>query len=174
MKVAVKDANIFIDLEAMGLLDLWFQLGHETLTSDYVVIELEDGGHSTALACIKAGLVRVAVIGADEWADFEALRLDCEPKGMSVEDVSVLFLARREDAMLLSGDRILRRDAQARSVEVHGTIWILEQMVERGLLGHGLAADRLEALIQATGEQRRFLPVAECEARILKWRKTGR
>ncbi len=173
MKVAVKDANIFIDLEAMGLLDLWFQLGHETLTSGYVVIELEDGGHQNALACINAGLVQVAVIEGAEWEGFEKLRSECEPKGMSVEDVSVLFLARREDAMLLSGDRILRRDAEARSVEVHGTIWILEQMVDFGLLAPRLAADRLEALIQATGEQRRFLPVVECEARILKWRKTG-
>lgn len=174
MKVAVKDANIFIDLEAMGILDLWFQLGIETLTSDYVVIELEDGGHQNALACINAGLVRVAVIEGAEMVEFEALRVECEPKGMSVEDVSVLYLARREGAMLLSGDKILRRDAEERTVEVHGTIWILEQMVERGLLGHGLAADRLEALILATGEQRRFLPRAECETRIRNWRKTGR
>ncbi len=35
-KIAVKDANIFIDMEYMGILDLWFQLGHETITSNLV------------------------------------------------------------------------------------------------------------------------------------------
>jgi hypothetical protein len=33
MKIAVKDANVFIDMESMGILDLWFLLGYETLTS---------------------------------------------------------------------------------------------------------------------------------------------
>ncbi len=27
MKIAVKDANVFIDLKSMGILDFWFQTG---------------------------------------------------------------------------------------------------------------------------------------------------
>jgi predicted nucleic acid-binding protein len=44
MKVAVKDANVFIDLESMGILDLWFQLDYPTMTSSFVVMELAAGG----------------------------------------------------------------------------------------------------------------------------------
>lgn len=68
MKIAVKDANVFIDLEAMGLLDLWFQLGITTLTSSFVVKELEDGGHLNALACTRAGQAIEAVITGEEMA----------------------------------------------------------------------------------------------------------
>ncbi len=45
MKVAIKDANVFIDLEIAGLFDLWFQLGIETHTSVFIQEELENGGH---------------------------------------------------------------------------------------------------------------------------------
>ena len=170
MKIAVKDANVFIDLEAMGLLDLWLQLGHHTLTSGFVVGELEDGRHTNALACITAGLVEVAVIAAGEWQAFEELRQECEPMGMSVGDVSVLFLASRENAMLLTGDKILRRHAVVQSIEVHGTLWIMDQLVESGRLDATLAAARLEALMERVGAERRYLPRAECAVRIRRWR----
>lgn len=40
MKIAVKDANVFIDMESMGVFDLWAQLGYETLTTSLIVLEL--------------------------------------------------------------------------------------------------------------------------------------
>lgn len=68
MKIAVKDANVFIDLESMGILDLWFQLGYKTITSTYVVVELEDGNHLNALASIRAGQVSEEEISPEEVA----------------------------------------------------------------------------------------------------------
>ena len=68
MIIAVKDAYVFIALESMGLLDLWFQLGIETITSSFVVMELEDGNHQNALACIRAGQAVEAVISSQEMA----------------------------------------------------------------------------------------------------------
>jgi rRNA maturation endonuclease Nob1 len=171
MRIAVKDANVFIDLEAMGILDFWFQLGHETLTSDYVVTELEDGMHANALASIRAGQVSVAVISAEEMdGAFGHMQGDLENTGLSVPDISVLYLAIREDAMLLSGDKQLRGRALGRSVEIHGTLWILDQLVEAKLLSPALAADRLDALMKRTGALRRYLPKPDCDARIRRWR----
>lgn len=173
MKIAVKDANVFIDLESMGILDLWFQLGHETITSSYVVVELEDGNHLNALACIRAGQVREEEISAEEMANgFEILWGELEDSGLSITDVSVLYLAMREDAMVISGDRRLRTEAGVRSVEIHGTLWILDRLVEAGILASTNAADRLEALIGLTGRERRFLPPKECGERIRLWRKS--
>lgn len=171
MRIAVKDANVFIDLESMGILDLWFQLGHETMTSNYVVIELEDGGHANALASIRAGQVREEVISGKEMAgDFGDLLSELEESGLSVTDVSVLFLAMREKAVLLSGDKQLRKQARLRTIEVHGTLWMMDQLVAAGILVGAVAADRLEALLARTGKERRYLPAGECEARIQGWR----
>jgi len=172
MKIAVKDANVFIDLESMGILDLWFQLGHETITSSYVVMELEEGKHLNALACIRAGQVREEEITPEEMEDrFQTLWSELEESGLSITDVSVLYLAMREDAMVISGDRRLRVEAGVRSVEIHGTLWILDQLVEAGILVASVAADRLEALISLTGSERRFLPLTECGERIRLWRR---
>lgn len=171
MLIAIKDANVFIDLESMGILDLWFQLGHETITSTYVVIELEDGDHANALATIRAGLVREAEISAEEMAgEFDAFQSELENSGLSVTDASVLFLAIRENAILLSGDKQLRVQAKLRTVPVHGTLWIMDQLVAASILSAAVAADRLEVLMARTGKERRYLPVSECQTRILRWR----
>lgn len=173
MRIAVKDANIFIDLESMGILDLWFQLGHETITSSYVVVELEDGNHANALASIRAGQVKEAVITPEEMAGpFGMLMSDLDYSGLSLTDVSVLFLAIREEAVLLSGDRQLRAQAKLHCVEVHGTLWIMDRLVEAGLLASSLASQRLQTLIERTGKERRYLPKAECESRIARWSGT--
>jgi len=172
MKIAVKDANVFIDLESMGILDLRFQLGHETITSSYVVVELEEGNHLNALASIRAGQVHEAEISGEEnEGDFGILWGELESSGLSITDVSVLYLAMREDAMVISGDRRLRTESGVRSVEVHGTLWILDRLVEAGLLPASVAADRLETLTGLTGRERRFLPHKECNERIRLWRR---
>ncbi|MEI6175521.1 MAG: hypothetical protein WCS43_01400 [Verrucomicrobiota bacterium] len=172
MKVAVKDANVFIDLESMGLLDLWFQLEIVTLTSSFVVMELEDGGHDNALACIHAGLaIEAEISGAEMAGAFADFQDDHGQTGLSEADLSVIYLAIRENAMVLSGDRLLRSSARTRHLEVHGTLWMMDRLVDNGLLKPAVAADRLESLMQRTGSQQRFLPKAECESRIRGWRK---
>ena len=173
MKVAVKDANVFIDLESMGLLDLWFQLGIETLTSSFVVMELEEGGHQNALACIRAGQAREAIISGEEMAGrFMDFLDEFTLTGLSDADLSVIYLAIREEAMVLSGDRLLRNTAEARHIEVHGTLWIMDELVKASILKPAVAADRLEALMQRTGSERRYLPVKDCLERIQHWRRT--
>ncbi len=172
MKVAIKDANVFIDLESMGLLDLWLQLGITTLTSSFVVMELEDGGHENALACIRAKQVVEAEISGEEMAGaFSDFRDNHGGNGLSESDLSVIYLAIREDAMVLSGDRLLRATAEAQHLEVHGTLWIMDRLVGEGVLQPMVAADRLEALIRRTGSEQRYLPRPECVMRISRWRR---
>ena len=171
MKIAVKDANVFIDLELMGLLDLWFQLGIDTLTSSFVVMELEDGGHENALACIRAGQALEAEISGEEMVgDFANFQDAYGETGLSETDLSVIYLAIRESAIVLSGDRQLMA-AEAEHLDVHGTLWIMDRLVAEGTLKPIVAADRLEALIRRTGREQRYLPKKECVSRIARWRR---
>lgn len=73
--------------------------------------------------------------------------------------------------MVLSGDRRLRSSARARHLELHGTLWMMDQLVDKRLLKPAVAADRLDSLMKRTGSQQRFLPKTECESRIRGWRK---
>jgi hypothetical protein len=81
-------------------------------------------------------------------------------------DCSVLFLARKLDAMLLSCDKALRDAAQARHIEVHGTLWIMDQLVERKIIPPAVIAAKLEHLLSSE----RYLPKVDCAVRLKKWR----
>lgn len=87
---------------------------------------------------------------------------------LTIEDVSALFFANRLGSILLTGDRRLREHAEAQGVETHGLLWVFDTLVGRGALLPGVAADRLEKLIER-GTSRQ--PLHECELRIRRWRR---
>ena len=55
------------------------------------------------------------------------LRQQCNR--VSLNDILALVLAIDESAILLTGDKALRTFAKNQHVEVHGTIWLVEQML---------------------------------------------
>jgi len=164
MRIAVQDANVLIDLELGGLFDLWFQLGIETHTTDLIRSELEAGGHEQALAYFKSGQIREHGLGFEELAAVAALETEVGSKAR-FNDCSVLFLARKLDAMLLSSDKALRKAAEARSIETHGTLWIMDRLVEARVLAPKVAASKLAHLLSLE----RYFPKAECLARMKQW-----
>jgi len=85
---------------------------------------------------------------------------------LEIEDAGACLLAIALDALLLTGDMELRLLAGARKVEVHGTLWIFDRLVEKRLIKPKDAADKLEFLLT----QDRYLPRKVCEERIQKWR----
>jgi predicted nucleic acid-binding protein len=87
--------------------------------------------------------------------------------GPDLNDCSVLFLARKLDALLLAGDKPLRIEAERRRIEVHGTLWILDQLVAEDVISTKNAAARLRGLLDAG----RFLPLGESEKRIRLWER---
>jgi predicted nucleic acid-binding protein len=167
MKIAVKDANILIDLELMGLIDLWLQLPFQTMTTSFVVQELRKGGHQQALGYIRTEAIREVPLDLFDLAGEIELH---RGSGLSDSDVSVLFLAQQESALLLSGDGLLRETAYIQKIEVHGTIWILDQLVAADVLVKNIAAEKLSYLVSLEGEKKRYLPKGICSKRIEKWR----
>jgi len=165
-RIAVKDSNIFIDMECMGILDLWFQLGYETITSNLVVLELNQGRHGQTLAYVESGQIQELTSPLATLIHYQSQYI-----GISAADAAVLHLAVEHKALLLSGDGKLRQSAEAESVSCHGSIWVLDQMVKTGILKGSVAAEKLSGLMLLTGKQRRFLPASEAEEYIARWRR---
>jgi predicted nucleic acid-binding protein len=126
--------------------------------------ELEKGGHLQSLACFESGQVHEHQLTFEELLEVSGLEREVGSKA-KFNDCSVIFLAIKLNAMLLSGDKPLRKAGRARAIEVHGTLWILDQLVERGLLSPGIAANKLEYLRSLD----RFFPDAECQSRLIRW-----
>ena len=166
MKIAVKDANVFIDMELMGLFDLWASLGYETLTTSMIVFELEAGDHAEALAYIETD--QITVIEPDT-TEVDALR-GALGRSVSTQDASVLFVAIQNGALLLTGDRRLRINAELLDVECHGSIWILDQLVRKGKIEGQVAAAKLFGLLAFEGDKARHLPHKIARTYIERWK----
>jgi hypothetical protein len=166
MKIAIQDANVLIDLELAGLFDPWFRLGVETHTTDLIRLELEKGRHDQALAYFASGQIREHRLSFEELRQVGELEREVRNKAR-FSDCSVLLLARKLDAMLLSCDKALRDAAKARHIETHGTLWIMDQLVEHQFIPPAVAAAKLDHLLSL----KRYLPKAECQARLKKWRE---
>lgn len=161
MKLVVQDANILIDLLSGNVLDAFFRLGWSVHTTDAVLDEVKDPLDQLALV---AGKLKVVQLSAEEIGAI-AILLHQQPKRISFEDCSLLDLASRMGALLLTGDANLRHCAEQRSLKVRGTLWLLDQMIESNVLPPKKAAAALLRMIKAG----RRLPVADREARLAKW-----
>lgn len=163
MKLAVKDANVLIDLVEADLLGHWFKLGIETHTTDLVLHEVTHPQQSELVRqFVKAGLLKVHSLGPDSIPTTAAISGQWR---VSIADASAIFLAQQLKAALLSGDGPVRKAATALKIEIHGVLWVLDQLVEHSVLPRLHAHASLTLLIKGNC----FLPKQDCAERLKRW-----
>jgi len=85
----------------------------------------------------------------------------------STNDLFALACAMRNKCILLTGDADLRKAAHIEMVEVHGILWLLDELVKEVVLSPADAATSLGRVI-AGGS---WLPGQECEERFKRWQE---
>ncbi|WAI02305.1 PIN domain-containing protein [Methanogenium organophilum] len=154
------DANVIFDAVEGNILPEIFQLGYHIITTDFVVmLDIKSIQHSELIAL---GLIVQDMPG--ELVE-EILKLREKHIELSIPDLSVFVMARHNDAIMLSGDGELRRVAKKAGVAFHGTLWLIDEMVEKEILQPERAAEALQAMC----DNDRWLPVEECRRRIRMW-----
>jgi rRNA-processing protein FCF1 len=128
MNLVVTDTNVFIDVHDCQLLEELFALSFEIHTTEFVLFELNTPQLAALNPFIEKGQLKVKKF--DEFEMRAILELVVARKGVQkrIADRSVLYLADHLRAILLGGDGDLRKEAEARKIEVHGSIWLFEQM----------------------------------------------
>jgi predicted nucleic acid-binding protein len=165
MKVAVKDANVLIDMAEADLLDLWFSLGIPTHTTDLVLAEMDETRQRKKITPFVASRqLRIHPVSANNLVKTVIL---ANNHRISPADASALLLSKRLKAILLTGDGRLRKVAGLQSVEVKGVLWIFDHLVAKGLLSGHEAATRLKRVCSVGS----FLPADQCDERIARWSK---
>lgn len=156
MQVLISDANILIDLEEGLLLDQIFALPFVFKIPDVLFVEelSEQHGHLLALG-LQLGELR-------EDSMQQVFQLTQTYSQPSRNDCFALALAKQESCPLVTGDRNLRRAAEAEQVEVYGTLWLVERLVENGIINKTQA----HAAYERMEERGRRLPWAEAHQRI--------
>ncbi len=160
--VVVNDASCLIDLKKGALLHVLLRLPYRFVVPLPIrEEELLDFTEQDWRMLEDGGLVTYD-LPADEMAQVVALRR--EQSGLSANDCFALVTTTcQENGILLTGDNLLRKVANARAVRVHGVLWIIDEL-------HAAEACRVELLISALqvwrADQAVFLPVAEIDKRL--------
>jgi len=149
-----------IDLHVGELLCLLFRLPYRFVTPDMVAAELEEPDGETV---VGLGLVKETLSG-EQLLEIRELR--GRYRGVSANDAAALLLARDLGITLLTGDGQLRKAAKLEKVSVHGTLWVMDEMLGLGVIAESEAAASMECML---GNGRR-LPIEECRPRLKRWK----
>jgi predicted nucleic acid-binding protein len=163
MEVVVQDASTLLNLLKSGLLSSAVEsLELRILTTDLVAAEIRSPREGFDQAVSKDW------IEIRSFSPLELLELASErqaAKGLSLQDVSVVALARTTGCPLFSSDGPLRTYAHRCELIVHGELWILDQLVAKKFFTPAQAVEKLRLMI----EHKARLPQKEVQARIAKW-----
>jgi predicted nucleic acid-binding protein len=161
MIILVSDTSVLIDLERGGLLEPAFSCGLTMVVPDLLYARELEAENGPLLRKLGLGVV---ALNPDE-VNF-AQQLRTQQPGLSLPDCFALSCARRQNHALVSGDKLLRTEAQAKHCLVYGLLWILDQMEASGRVS---TATLHEGLTRIWNHPRRRLPKSDVTARLQRW-----
>lgn len=158
MRLLVSDKNILMDWEAAGRLPTLFAWGATLVVPD-VLFAQELGSRAALLTALGLQVLELDERGVDRVA-----MLAQRYRGPSRIDLFALALAERQACALLTGDKALRSAATSENVEVHGSVWLGERMVEAGVLD----VEELREAFEVMCRRGRRLPQAEIHSLLTR------
>ena len=163
MTVLVSDTSVIIDLERGELLESVFQLAVDFAVPDLLFHRELAGSLGDRLLALG---LRVEELSPGEVQGATVLRR--ADATLSLPDTFAFALAQGRQWTLLTGDAGLRRTAEAHALDVHGTLWVLDQLEAQGACSLEVLA---AGLVKASGHPRCRLPKAEVTARLNRYRR---
>ena len=125
----VSDANVLIDMDDGGLTYSLFSLPCTVFCTPDVLYDQELREKHPHLP--ELGLKLFELLGETVAKVYSLAQT--HPR-VSRLDLFALQLAREQKSVLLTGDMPLRKIAEKYQVACHGTIWVVEQMLQAGIL----------------------------------------
>ena len=153
MTTLVSDTNIFIDMHVGNLTRSMFRLNEDFVTPD-VLYQQELEEHHPELPRLGLRIEQLNSAGIVEVARISAIY-----NKASTNDLFAIVLAKERQWTLLSGDRHMRDAALAEKIEVCGTIWLIERMIETKII----SLTQARAGIELMRNEGRRLPWAEVD-----------
>jgi len=139
-EIVIKDSCIIIDLIELGLIDIFFDLGLLVYTTPNVLVEITEPNQ----AAIVNRLIVNGQLKIDGTGNFATISsIASENPALSVADSSVLELAIRLEATVLTSDGSLRKITLSKEIKVRGCLWIIEELVDLKLITVETALQKL-------------------------------
>lgn len=158
MPILVSDTSVLIDLERAALLEEMFLLPFEFAVPD-LLYDRELAGE------LGDRLVQLG-LRIEELTPFELRRattVNRQYSRLSVPDTFAFAIAESREWGLLTGDGTLRELAVAEHIDMHGVLWLFDQLAD----GHHVGFERLHSgLSNLSAHPRCRLPANEVRRRL--------
>ena len=166
MEIISSDTNIWIDFDVAKCLTEPFMLADR-----YTYIMSRDALRDEILSPpeMSARLIELGVVAVDISESEYLLANNYGEKyvQLSIYDRIALSIASTRKIKLLSGDKALRSAAVKEKVEVHGTIWLMDMLLETGKISECRYIEILREMQRLNGDKIR-LPEKEIEKRLFE------
>jgi predicted nucleic acid-binding protein len=163
MKLIVTDSSVFFDIIKIQALPEFFDLDIEVCTTDFVQKEiLESEQRKQIEHFIRLKKLTVFEMSAEEID--EVIQFKTNRVFRTLIDKTVLWKAKQLGCPLLTGDAKLRNEATEQGVKVHGSLWVVMQLVKHEIVDKKKGIEYLEKLRIINDR----LPVEEIEKLIKK------
>lgn len=163
MKLIITDSSVFFDIIKIQALPEFFALDFEICTTDFVKAEiLESDQREQIEMFIRSYQLIVFELSEKEIEEIENFKTKRFFK--TLIDKTVLWKAKQLKCPLLTGDAKLRSEAIEQCVIVHGSLWVIQIMVESKVITASTGIKFLERLRISNDR----LPLDEIEKLIKK------
>lgn len=172
MKLAVTDACIFIDLIELQLSSEFFGLPIEIHTSLDVFNELYTEQKEILKAYSSVSKLSIHNLSAQEKNRIQEEKF---PRSLSENDKTVIFLADKLNATVISSDKAVRNYAKSKAIEYHGMLWIFDRLIEFKLISPLGAIVKINTLFSRNIVYQNNIELnIEKNRRILLWSKSDK
>ncbi len=164
MRLISSDTSVWIDFSTIDCLEIPFRLAERysfIMSGDAMDAELLSSDIS-AERLTSLGIIRVAL---DETEFVLTLAFGKKYKQLSFYDCVAMAIAKTRDMILLTSDGPLRKAATTEGIEVHGTIWLVDELRKHEKISMQEYMTILNDLLSNCGKSIR-LPVNELKKRL--------
>jgi predicted nucleic acid-binding protein len=155
----ISDANIFIDLHKIGLLGVCSKLNHQIVTTDFVYNEL----YPEQQKVLDDLNIKQLTFEVEEIIDFFKIYSTLGNVGISPQDYSLIYKAKKIKGSIVTGDKALRNYIKKENLDVFGIFFIFDEILDEKLL----ALDEWKIKLEELRNLNDRLPKKEFEKRLL-------
>lgn len=155
------DSSVLFDIQNASIFGYVSKFPNTLLITDLILNNELETIEATTLFSFG---FRSVQLNPDEMSALQNYRIHY--KALSIGDLSCLVYAENNNnVIIVAGDRDLRTLAEQKDIGVHGSLWLLDELIDLGIMTQQKAASALRKML-ADGAR---LPDHECVKRIRKW-----
>ena len=133
MIVVITDVSVFFDLYQLQVLPEFFALDLEIHTTNFVYNEIIHSSQKKEFEVFeRSKKLHIIKITANEEDEIHAMQLSRVNR--SFPDRTILWKAKQLQCTLLTCDNTLRKEAIEQGLDVHGSLWVIGQLIEKEII----------------------------------------